>query len=293
VIDEEFAFFIIICTYHPHQIPRDTLTTMRLIIKIISNLRNLTAVLIPQDSKLWRLLRNICVKLLPDNLRGFRGKKGSKDEIRDIIDSFSRATKDVYFIQIGSCDGVTEDPIHTFIMRDRWSGILVEPIKYIFDRLVKTYQGRDNLIFENVAISNKDEIKDFWYLRESNDLPSHSILIGSFNYEHLLKHAEYIPNIDEYIVKERITCITFESLLQKHYVRKVDLIHIDAEGYDFEIIKQIDFGNYSPKIILFEHTHLHLKDREECMSYLSNCGYSIIYSKGDAIAIRSNKIYRK
>ena len=48
-----------------------------------------------------------------------------------------------FFVQIGANDGrslggtpgVTDDPIFEYVHTYRWSGLLVEPIPYLFDRL--------------------------------------------------------------------------------------------------------------------------------------------------------------
>ena len=74
-----------------------------------------------------------------------------------------------FFVQIGACDGVFVDPIHRFIIKHRWRGVLVEPVPYLFNLLMQNYEGY-NLIFENVAISDKEEIKPLYYVD-----PDHSV----------------------------------------------------------------------------------------------------------------------
>ncbi|MBK7697246.1 MAG: FkbM family methyltransferase [Saprospiraceae bacterium] len=36
----------------------------------------------------------------------------------------------------------------------------------------------------------------------------------------------------------------------------IDLLHIDTEGYDWEILKQLRLAKYFPRPIIFEHKHL-------------------------------------
>jgi len=53
--------------------------------------------------------------------------------------------RDVFFIQIGANDGKTYDYIYP-IARDRgWRGVLVEPIGYLFSRLVENYRGAQGI----------------------------------------------------------------------------------------------------------------------------------------------------
>jgi FkbM family methyltransferase len=237
------------------------------------------------ESKLWRFSHSLYQAVFPNKLLYYEGKEVSQEEIQRIISSFSRATENVFFIQIGSCDGCTDDPIHEFIVRDSWSGILVEPVKYVFDDLVRNYQSQKNLIFENIAISDTEECKDFWYLRKTDDLPYWYNQIGSFSLDHILKHENDIPNLKEYLIQESIECMSFNALLHKHKVEKVDLIHMDNEGYDFEIIKQIDFKKYQPKMILYEHFHFPESQQTECMTYLYSKGYNVIYDRLNSLAL--------
>ena len=80
-------------------------------------------------------------------------------------------------------------------------------------------------------------------------------------------------------------CITFNELCRKHQVEHVDLVVIDAEGYDFEIIKTIDFEQYRPLAIVYEHVHLSLRDRIKCFSYLGSNRYDTLEDGIDTLAL--------
>ncbi|UCC95838.1 MAG: hypothetical protein JSW40_03595, partial [Candidatus Omnitrophota bacterium] len=55
----------------------------------------------------------------------------------DIIPLWAKKTRDFFFIQIGSCDGVKRDLIHGHILKYYFSCILVEPVRFLFQRLIK------------------------------------------------------------------------------------------------------------------------------------------------------------
>lgn len=202
-----------------------------------------------------------------------------------IIKAYAHRHKDFFFIQIGAFDGIRNNPIRKYILKYEWKGILVEPVKYIFDRLVNNYKGYSNLSFENIAISDKDEIKDFHFLREgSNNLVSYYEELGSLSSEVTLKHRDVIPGIEDYLVTAKVTCITLMTLLQRHNIKKVDLLQIDSEGYDYKIIASIDFKVIKPKVIIYERVHLNNYDSKQCISVLKNNGYTVIKLGVDAIA---------
>lgn len=204
----------------------------------------------------------------------------------DILEELSTQTQGVFFIQVGSSDGVTADPLHRFATRHNWAGILIEPLPHLFRLLVSNYAGQNQLIFENVAIADEEGSREFWHLKETSESrPYWYDQIGSFDREHVLKHEDKIPNLRERLVKTQVECTTLEALIEKHHVTRVDLLHIDAEGHDFEILKQFDFTRFRPKLILYEHFHFHEHDRRACKSYLRNLGYRITEGSMDTLAL--------
>ncbi|MCI0666588.1 MAG: FkbM family methyltransferase [Methylococcaceae bacterium] len=192
---------------------------------------------------------------------------------------------DFFFIQVGSNDGVVHDPLYRHVLQNRWNGILIEPVKYYFDLLRRNYTGNSRLIFENIAIAERDGYRDFFRIREGLDfLPRWTKGLGSFNRDVLMKHRWLIPNIERYIVQERVECLSFASLLKRHAVEKIDLIMIDTEGYDFEIIKQIDFSGTRPLVIVYEHKHIARHDRLNCEQLLKQQEYRLRKHFGNTLA---------
>ncbi len=47
--------------------------------------------------------------------------------------------------------------------------------------------------------------------------------------------------------------------MNKHNVQEIDILHIDTEGFDYNVLSQIDFIKHKPYIILYENKHLRLK----------------------------------
>lgn len=214
----------------------------------------------------------------------------SDKKIFEIIKKKSKKVKnDFFFIQIGSNDGVTGDPIHFLIVKNKWKGILIEPIKYLFNRLVKNYNGQKGLIFENVAISRKKELKIFYRMKErKNNIPWWYNQIGSFYKTNVLEHGDRIKNIRKFLIKEKVRCLSLNDILGKYKVKKLDLLHIDAEGYDYEIINSINFKEIVLGMILYEHKHLDTKNKGLCENFLLDKGYSLIKGEKDTLAYQKD-----
>lgn len=196
--------------------------------------------------------------------------------------------KNFFFIQIGAHDGKTLDPINKYILKYRWKGILVEPVDYLFERLKMNYSGFDELIFENVAIYEKEGFNQFYKIK--NTKSKQNILwldmISSFKKNVILRHKKFIPKLQSYLSKTKVRCIRFHSLIEKYHVSQIDLLVIDTEGYDFSIIKSINFLKIRPFMILYEHKHLTKKCKEESFIFLKKRGYFLIHMEYDTFAFR-------
>jgi FkbM family methyltransferase len=191
----------------------------------------------------------------------------------------------LFFVQIGANDGVIYDPIFPYVQRSNWRGVLVEPVRAYFDRLKENYQGNDRLVFENVAISDRKETRDFYRVREDVPfLPQWCNGLGTFDLDVLMTHKWAIPDLERYVVKEKIECIAFSDLIEKHQIEKIDLLLVDTEGYDYEILRQIDFETMAPAILLYEHQYMHKQQRRLVEKELNVRGYRISRHFGNTLA---------
>lgn len=182
---------------------------------------------------------------------------------------------DFFFVQIGAHDGLSNDPIHEFVVRFGWRGILVEPQKTIFMTLKKNYQGQAQLIFENVAISTSVGTQQLYKFRDTVDASDWKTQQASLRQGQLLRLKKVIPNVEDLIEQETVESIDLDTLLQKYNVSKLDLLQVDTEGFDAEIIQMIDFTAICPAIIHYEHKHLSNSQQEVCLTHLINNGYYV------------------
>lgn len=202
---------------------------------------------------------------------------------------------DVFFVQVGSHDGITGDPLHNLIIENQnYQGILIEPVPHNFELLKQTYERAKNmserLKFENVAISQVSESKKFYCLSQDIEkdeelkasLPLTYDQLSSFNAGHIKKLGdEIIP----YILEITVPCLSLKDLFDKHQVKTLDLLHIDVEGFDYSVLSQLDFSKYQPKVILYEHAHLSTYERNEAIALLNRHGYELLVHGGDTLAI--------
>ncbi len=228
-------------------------------------------------------LRLILVKLFDQLCRILKWRK-----LNSILDQASQSSDSLFFLQIGANDGVIYDPIHRYVKQHKWRGVLVEPVPHYFEKLKSNYAEQSNLTFENLAISNKNEIRDFYRIREDMEfLPEWCHGLGTFDLDILLTHKWAIPNLEDYVVTEQVDCITLAELLKKHAIQHIDLLLIDTEGFDYQILQQIDFAQTRPDILLYEHEYISKQEKTQCEQMLKQYGYQISHHLGNTLAYSS------
>ncbi len=198
----------------------------------------------------------------------------------------------VQFAQIGSNDGGYGDPLRLHIQRGRWSGVLVEPVPYIFQRLTESYRGVPGLRFEQAAVSAASATLPFYCLCEATEqeraeLPRWYDQIGSFSRQHLLKHAPYIPGLKGRIQTIQVPVLTFAELCEHHALGRLDVLHIDTEGHDLVILRTIDLAAHGPRVLLFEHEHAPAGELQEFLGVLHRHGYSTLAIGQDTLCLRA------
>ena len=182
--------------------------------------------------------------------------------------------KSVYVVQIGSNDGNAGDPIRSLLLQNlSWAALFVEPVPFLFERLRKNYAGSSRFRFENVAIGERAGVCAFYYVHETAkehvpELPSWFDQLGSFDRDHISRH--FGSALNRFIVSMDVPTLSLAGLLERNNVDKVDLFHVDAEGYDWEIVRQLDLTKYTPQVILFEHKHLSMKAKSEARAFLQD-----------------------
>jgi FkbM family methyltransferase len=183
-----------------------------------------------------------------------------------------RGRKDLYVVQIGSNDGITCDPIHSLLQSNpSWKALLVEPVPYLFERLCKNYSNIANIQFANVGITEQAGMATFYYVDPAArdhfpELPHLSDQLGSFDRGHIARHLG--GALERFIVSTQISTFPLSTLLERNNVTKINLLHIDAEGHDWIVLRQLDLTRFRPDVILFEHRHLSEDDKTKAMAFL-------------------------
>jgi len=227
----------------------------------------------------------------------YKPKPGS---VAEFLDDYSKKNKPVTFLQIGANDGFNSDPLHKYIKRDNWKGIMLEPQPDVFNRyLIKLHKKRPDIQVINAALDIKDGTRLLYKLSISTERWATGK--STFNREvlekqikdgilekHIRMQEVVLPeNEEEIIVADEVATISPETLLKKFDKGGFRLLAIDAEGFDYEILKMLDLGRISPEVILYEESNFDEKTTKDCRGYLEKHGYSCRSIGRDALAIRN------
>ena len=194
---------------------------------------------------------------------------------------------DFFFIQIGANNGQRYDPIHHLLLREREyiKGIAIEPVKEYYEELTVTYQDFPQIKLLKTAIHNTDFEAVIYKIDPAlKNIPEHLKGMSSFDRSNFTKDG--ISTTD--IITETVPCISFMDLIESEKITTLHLLQIDAEGYDVEIVKSIDFKKIKPLIINFEHRWQYnlIADSElfTVLKTLIDNGYQIVLNGNDALA---------
>ena len=204
-------------------------------------------------------------------------------------------------VQIGANDGINHDPIHKFIKRDKWNGVLLEPQKYVFEKfLKKLYRKHNNLALLNAAMGNEDGQESIYKIgfsesRWATGLTTFnkSTLEKAYSSGHVARKCkkegiEIPADKSKHIVEEKVQVICTDSILKNYNLERIDLLMIDTEGFDFEIIKLFKIEKNNPGLIIFEHSHLSESDYTECMNLLESNKYVVKKDEANTVALKAD-----
>lgn len=195
--------------------------------------------------------------------------------------------KNAFLVQIGSNDGKTGDPLYPLLQKYKnWRALFVEPVPYSFKKLKSNYPDNKRFQFENVAINEGIQMPFYWVNSKAKeslpDLPYWFDQLGSFDKTHITKHFDQA--LEPFIETTILEGINLKTLFERNNISKIDVLHIDTEGYDWNILSQLDLNLFEPSFILYEHNHLSEKDKKASFSFLKE-KYHLLMIGIDILAV--------
>lgn len=146
--------------------------------------------------------------------------------------------------------------------------------------LIETVRPRDILI--NKAVSLDGKPAKFYSLDSS--------AVSTLNYDKVSK--EYRDNVKYFGLKDvySVDTVTVNDLIQS-MEKTPDIISIDIEGYDYDVLSQINYESCKPKIMIAEIAAMGMKEQqgEKIKELLLKNGYLLVYENGVNAIFVDNK----
>jgi FkbM family methyltransferase len=182
------------------------------------------------------------------------------------------------FIQVGAYDGVSTDPLHRYIARCGWRGVMLEPQPGPAAKLREIYKNVAGIVILEAAVESERMMRTL-HTVDSDKLPRWAGGMASFDREQILKQDYLIPGIERYIRDVRVNCIPFSDILTAHpNVEQLDLLQIDAEGSDGRILSLFPFDRLKPAIIHWEIKNMTKREQETTLDLLCAYDYRVARS---------------
>lgn len=167
---------------------------------------------------------------------------------------------------------------------------LFEPIQFNYDKLLNKFGEFNNVILCNKGLSDKDETVKIYIESESINKRS------DINYIWKTVNPSRVINGET----EDIKLITLKTYIEENDIKKIDVMKVDVEGYEYNVIKGLYEYINIVDIILFEYSVITYTqnnvDLLNLLQLLHNFKFYLLETlKNDAILIEmtAQEIYDK
>ena len=192
----------------------------------------------------------------------FSKKSALQSKLLELIDGESG-----FYIELGANDGITQSNT-IFLEKRGWKGILIEPSLNKFLEC-KTNRSNANYFFCNAVISfdYQDKYVDMQY---SNLMTIATSLNNNIkDVASHLKSSEKFLSPHEQIFEYGAVARTLNDILIESKAPKIiDFFSLDVEGSETEVLRGIDFSEFTFRNILVE-----TQNHKSIHEFLTNKGY--------------------
>lgn len=211
-----------------------------------------------------------------------------------VLHTLARDAPDLRFLQVGGMDGKRYDPIYAFAKHYAWRGLVLEPLPDLFEALAANYADCPNVTPVNAALTEADGERDM--VRVTRDavregaVPLWAEGLGTFHPERnalggVGTGPDLHATLQKHMRREPVRCMTLRSLADSHDLMRVDLLHVDAEGSELTILRQVDAEGFRPRVVHLEYWALPPHERGQVIGLLAERGYRLRMSESDALAV--------
>lgn len=195
----------------------------------------------------------------------------------------------VHVVQIGANDGMRLDFVRTILLNYPHKALLAEPVPTVFEKLQTNYADFNQVRCLQVAVAERGE-KDFLPFYTLQPKPGQPFnpdftFWGSFDEHHLEKFRNGVPGFEDMKKILQVRVMEMNDFLKTAAFHRIDLLQIDAEGWDIKLVNAINLQQWQPGLIRFEHIHAPKSEVFALLKKLKTFGYKTFSHGMDTLAV--------
>ena len=183
------------------------------------------------------------------------------------LEEYFKDKKKGFYIDVG-CFHPIRLSNTMFLHSKGWRGMNIDLSKKSIDLFKIARPGDINL---NFGVGSKNEILDYFYNKK---IFPNNTFNANFAKSFLKKNE---------IKKGKIEVKTLKSIMENYSTeKKIDLLDIDAEGFDLNVLKGMDFERYVIDLIMIEVHHYDHKTKkiaDEILNFLIEKNFKLVFGK--------------
>ena len=166
----------------------------------------------------------------------------SQDNQDKFVDQYFKQKRNGIFLEVGAGDGIVFSNSLFFERERNWTGLLIEPTGYLFERLLKVHR-KAYAVNACLSVENKISIVKFYGADLLGGIEK--VMEGP-----MLNRAKAAA---PHVKATNTLCIPVYSILEAINMHHINFFSLDVEGAELEILKTIPFDKVKIDLFLIEY----------------------------------------
>jgi FkbM family methyltransferase len=209
--------------------------------------------------------------------------------VRDLAQKSGRSLR---LLQVGANDGEREDPVAQLIRLGIVEAILVEPLPQMCEKLHHLHKDNPSVTVVQCAVGPSNGEMPFYYMEDTlgSDLSVYSSLDRDYieqqrvNEIKIGERESLVRQIE--IRSSSVAVRTVAELVKERGWKGLDVLVVDAEGFDDKIVGSVLRDGPTVDCIFFEYSNLPFAEFSAITTDMKSAGYKLAQSGKDILAVR-------